>query len=292
MSTVTAVSRRRRLGWQLFFLVNEHQESIALKNVERLTEVTWAIRRVSMRRGLQDAMGRHRSRRAFGSPDRADADSRNFVLCPGKAYDRSPCGTGTSAKMACLYDDGKLPEGKAWRQESIVGSLFEHVNIVDKTIQPVIRGSAYVNAEATLILDERDPYCWVSVVSVAWTSDPSALAGSSSAILHSPGLKMASWRPIMARGAKHGLWRPSMALWSQAWLVEAKHGLWRQMALWRPSMALWRQAWPCGGQAWLVEANHCLVEANHGLAEANHCLAEANHCLAEATHGLMESIRV
>ena len=89
------------------------------------------------------------------------ADSRNFVLCPGKAYDRSPCGTGTSAKLACLYADGKLAEGQVWRQESIVGSVFEGwVEVRGGEIRPRIRGAAFVTAEATLVLDERDPFCW------------------------------------------------------------------------------------------------------------------------------------
>jgi 4-hydroxyproline epimerase len=149
-------------GGNWFFLVNQHQETLELSNVERLTEVTWAIRQTLEAKGITGRDGAAIDHvELFGPPTRADADGKNFVLCPGKAYDRSPCGTGTSAKMACLYEDGKLPEGTLWRQESIVGSMFEgHVNIVDKAIQPVIRGSAYVNAEATLILDERDPYCW------------------------------------------------------------------------------------------------------------------------------------
>jgi 4-hydroxyproline epimerase len=149
-------------GGNWFFLVNHHQETLELSNVERLTEVTWAIRQMLEAKGITGRDGAAIDHvELFGPPTRADADSKNFVLCPGKAYDRSPCGTGTSAKMACLYEDGKLPEGTLWRQESIVGSMFEgHVNIVDNTIQPVIRGSAYVNAEATLILDERDPFCW------------------------------------------------------------------------------------------------------------------------------------
>jgi 4-hydroxyproline epimerase len=97
----------------------------------------------------------------FGRPVNAGADSRNFVLCPGRAYDRSPCGTGTSAKMACLYADGKLRPGEVWRQESIVGSIFEGtVSVVDGVIYPEITGYAYVNAEADLILDERDPFCY------------------------------------------------------------------------------------------------------------------------------------
>jgi 4-hydroxyproline epimerase len=83
------------------------------------------------------------------------------VLCPGKAYDRSPCGTGTSAKLACLYADGKLPEGRTWRQQSIVGSVFDgSVKIVNGQILPTITGSACVNGEATLILDDADPFCW------------------------------------------------------------------------------------------------------------------------------------
>ena len=87
------------------------------------------------------------------------ADSRNFVLCPGLEYDRSPCGTGTSAKLACLNADGKLKEGEAWRQESIVGSVFEgRIKIEDGKLIPMISGTASVTAELELILDESDPY--------------------------------------------------------------------------------------------------------------------------------------
>ena len=86
------------------------------------------------------------------------ADSKNFVLCPGKAYDRSPCGTGTSAKLACLYADGKLKPGEIWRQESIVGSVFEgSIAVEDGKLYPEITGYAYVNAESDLILDEARP---------------------------------------------------------------------------------------------------------------------------------------
>ena len=89
----------------------------------------------------------------------AEVNGRNFVLCPGKAYDRSPCGTGTSAKLACLYADGKLQPGQVWRQESIVGSVFEgSIEVQGEEIFPTIRGEAYVIAEATLILDPRDPF--------------------------------------------------------------------------------------------------------------------------------------
>ena len=85
--------------------------------------------------------------------------SKNFVLCPGKEYDRSPCGTGTSAKLACLYADGKLNPGDVWRQESIVGSIFEgSVRIESGQVLPAIKGSAFVTAEADLLLDPRDPF--------------------------------------------------------------------------------------------------------------------------------------
>ena len=89
-----------------------------------------------------------------------EADSQNFVLCPGKAYDRSPCGTGTSAKLACLYADGKLAPGDVYRQASVVGSVFEgSVEVVNGDIIPSITGTAYVNGEATLILNDDDPFC-------------------------------------------------------------------------------------------------------------------------------------
>ena len=95
----------------------------------------------------------------FGPSQLPGVNSKNFVLCPGKAYDRSPCGTGTSAKLACLYADGKLREGQVWKQESIVGSVFEgSIKIRDGQVYPSIKGSAFVNSEAELILDERDPF--------------------------------------------------------------------------------------------------------------------------------------
>ena len=96
------------------------------RNVERLTDFTWRIRQALERDGITGADGAEIDHiELFGPPSRSRRDSRNFVLCPGKAYDRSPCGTGTSAKLACLAADGKLKRGEVWRQESIVGSVFE-----------------------------------------------------------------------------------------------------------------------------------------------------------------------
>ncbi len=95
----------------------------------------------------------------FGPPERPDADSKNFVLCPGKAYDRSPCGTGTSAKLACLAEDHELGAGEIWRQDSIVGSWFDATfREVDGGVLVTITGNAFVNADVKLILDPDDPY--------------------------------------------------------------------------------------------------------------------------------------
>jgi 4-hydroxyproline epimerase len=91
----------------------------------------------------------------------ATADSKCFVLCPGRAYDRSPCGTGTSAKLACLAADGVLAPGRVWRQESIVGSVFEGRIEIDgdgARVTPTIVGEAWVSAAGQLLLDERDPF--------------------------------------------------------------------------------------------------------------------------------------
>src|SRR5512143_235614 len=100
----------------------------------------------------------------MGPPADPTKGARNFVLCPGKAYDRSPCGTGTSAKLACLAADGKLAEGEAWVQEGIVGGRFTaRYRWLDRArgeIAPTITGSAFVNSEGSLLLDPADPFCW------------------------------------------------------------------------------------------------------------------------------------
>ena len=146
-------------GGNWFFLVQDHGETLNVANVERLSEVTWRIRQALTAEGITGAgRGEIDHIELFGPPSVSGADSKNFVLCPGKAYDRSPCGTGTSAKLACLSADGKLNEGDVWRQESIIGSIFEgSVRMVDGRIRPQISGTAYVNAESTLIIDPADP---------------------------------------------------------------------------------------------------------------------------------------
>jgi 4-hydroxyproline epimerase len=148
-------------GGNWFFLVAGHGQALELANVERLTEYTWAVRQALERAGITGANGAPIDHVELFGPA-ANADSRNFVLCPGKAYDRSPCGTGTSAKLACLHADGKLAPGQSWRQQSITGSVFEgsYRPLEDGRVVPTITGRAYVNAEATLLLDRDDPCCW------------------------------------------------------------------------------------------------------------------------------------
>jgi 4-hydroxyproline epimerase len=148
-------------GGNWFYLVRDHELELVLENVEALTNFTWAVRQALRENGITGAGGQEIDHiELFGPPQNRQADSRNFVLCPGKAYDRSPCGTGTSAKLACLYADGKIREGQTWRQESIIGSVFEGaVKVRDGKVYPCIKGSAFVTAEAELVLDPLDPLC-------------------------------------------------------------------------------------------------------------------------------------
>jgi 4-hydroxyproline epimerase len=147
-------------GGNWFFLVQDHGRELTLANAPELLAFTGAIRRAINADGgpLVDHV------ELFGNATVPGAHSRNFVLCPGGAYDRSPCGTGTSAKLACLAVSGKLAEGETWVQESIVGSTFEgSFRWLDRAtgqIIPTITGTAHVTGDATLILDPRDPFCW------------------------------------------------------------------------------------------------------------------------------------
>jgi len=147
-------------GGNWFFLVREHSEDLVLENLDRLLDFTLRVRDALAEAGFT-GLGGHEIDHVelFAPSQQAGVDSKNFVLCPGKAYDRSPCGTGTSAKLACLVADGKLSEGDVWRQESIVGSVFEgRVKVIDNIVHPSIKGSAFITAESDLILDERDPF--------------------------------------------------------------------------------------------------------------------------------------
>ncbi len=149
-------------GGNWFFLVEDHGQDLALSNVGRLTQFTQRVRQALAEQGVTGRGGAEIDHvELFGPPALPGAHSRNFVLCPGGAYDRSPCGTGTSAKLACLYHDGKLQPGEIWRQESIIGSVFEgSVRVRGDRVYPRIRGKAYVNAESTLLIDAADPYAF------------------------------------------------------------------------------------------------------------------------------------
>src|SRR5438128_1716149 len=148
-------------GGNWFFLVEKHGLEVTLKNVEALAAFAWAVRQALNDSGITGDSGQEIDHIELFAPSQIPGvNSKNFVLCPGKAYDRSPCGTGTSAKLACLYADGKIQEGQTWRQESIAGSVFEgSVTLREAKVYPSIKGSAFVNAEAELILDPRDPLC-------------------------------------------------------------------------------------------------------------------------------------
>jgi len=140
-----------------FFLIEKHGQDLKLANVDALTDYCWRARQAVNTQGFPEV-----DHVELFAP--IQGGSRNFVQCPGKAYDRSPCGTGTSAKLACLAADGKLQPGETWVQESIIGSRFtgkfQWLDQASGKVAPVITGRAYVNAETTQLLDDRDPFCW------------------------------------------------------------------------------------------------------------------------------------
>ena len=145
-------------GGNWFFLVHDHGLDVNMQNLEALTDFSWRVREQLTANGITGANGAEIDHvELFASTP--EADSKSFVLCPGKAYDRSPCGTGTSAKLACLYGDGKLQVGQLWRQQSVVGSIFEgSIQMQDNRIIPTITGEAWVMSEGTILVDERDPF--------------------------------------------------------------------------------------------------------------------------------------
>jgi 4-hydroxyproline epimerase len=146
-------------GGNWFFLTEHRSCAIDLAHVPELTRTAQAMMDALHAQKIdgKDAPVDHIE--IFGPPA-VGADSRSFVLCPGGAYDRSPCGTGTSAKLACLAADGKLEPGETWVQESVIGSRFEasYIDGPDGTIIPSIKGRAYITADATLIADSGDPF--------------------------------------------------------------------------------------------------------------------------------------
>ena len=150
-------------GGNWFFLIENHGLEIALENRETLLDYCVRVKRALALQPIRQAQGGPETQKVdhielFG-PSRI-ADSRSFVLCPGGAYDRSPCGTGTSAKLACLCADKKLSPGQVWRQESVIGTVFEAVYELDGagSVIPTITGSAFVTAKGDIVFDEQDPF--------------------------------------------------------------------------------------------------------------------------------------
>lgn len=146
-------------GGNWFFLCGDHGLTIDRSNVKRLTAASLAIRDAIRAAGITGRHGAEIDHIELTGPAADPANhGRNFVLCPGDAYDRSPCGTGTSAKIACLAADGTWKPGEVWRQESVLGTVFEaaYQPNDDGTVTPTITGSAYVTAELTLLIDPAD----------------------------------------------------------------------------------------------------------------------------------------
>lgn len=149
-------------GGNWFFLIADHGQSLTLDRTPQLTDYCSRIRTALQEQGITGEGGGEIDHiELFGPPADPQNHSRNFVLCPGLAYDRSPCGTGTSAKLACLAADGKLAPGQVWRQESILGSVFAaEYRMVGEALVPRITGTAFVNGELQVIFDPADPFAY------------------------------------------------------------------------------------------------------------------------------------
>lgn len=161
VDAVGRVSGDLAWGGNWFYLIADHPFELQLANVDVLTEYAWKVRQALNSQGYPEVVDHVE---LFGPRSNPNHHSRNFVLCPGKAYDRSPCGTGTSAKVACLAADGKLMAGEVWRQESIIGSVFEATfetagdSSVPTIVLPTIKGRAWDCGETELLFDPTDPF--------------------------------------------------------------------------------------------------------------------------------------
>lgn len=147
-------------GGNWFFLIENSPIPLEMANIPNLTEITKAIRNALERNNITGENGAQIDHiELFGPAKNPNANSRNFVLCPDDTYDRSPCGTGCSAKIACLAADGKLEPNELWIQESIIGSTYE-ISYAQGVIGvvPTISGEAFVTSEAMLIFNDADPY--------------------------------------------------------------------------------------------------------------------------------------
>lgn len=147
-------------GGNWFFLAELPDIALDFANIGALTRASVAIRDALVAQGITGRDGAYIDHIELIGPPQCGGDGRNFVLCPGGAYDRSPCGTGSSAKLACLAEDGRLAEGEVWVQESIIDSTYRMVyrRAPDGAILPEITGEAYVTAQTTLLFADADPY--------------------------------------------------------------------------------------------------------------------------------------
>jgi 4-hydroxyproline epimerase len=147
-------------GGNWFFLISNHGLELTLSERDHLIAFTNAVRCALTKNGITGKEGALIDHiELFSAPENPENSSRNFVLCPGASFDRSPCGTGTSAKMACLFAAGKLAEGELWRQEGILGTVFSgSVAAHAAGVLPTITGQAWITAESTLLFDEADPF--------------------------------------------------------------------------------------------------------------------------------------
>ena len=144
-------------GGNWFFITENPALPLDLTVLDQLTDYAWKVRQAINAQGHPEVDHVE----LFGAPTTPQANAKSFVLCPGKAYDRSPCGTGTSAKLACLAEDGKLAPNTPWIQESITGSTFSATyECQGDKIVATITGSAFVCSESTLVLNEQDPLRW------------------------------------------------------------------------------------------------------------------------------------
>jgi 4-hydroxyproline epimerase len=155
-------------GGNWFFLCHDHGLPLDAAHLPELLALSEAVRRALNAAGITGAAGAEIDHIELLGPAQAAAhQGRSFVLCPGGAYDRSPCGTGTSAKLACLAADGALKPGEVWHQESVIGSVFAaHYERDDGgddqplRVRPFIHGRAHVTLDAQVVFDPQDPFAW------------------------------------------------------------------------------------------------------------------------------------
>ena len=148
-------------GGNWFFIVDPSPIPVEPSNIRALTDAAIAVREATIAAGLCGEHGEPVDHVIFQAPSPSEGiHSRNFVLCPDDAYDRSPCGTGSSARLACLAADGLLGPGEEITQESVIGSPYRlsYQPGHNGGVIPTITGQAFVMAESTLIFSKSDPF--------------------------------------------------------------------------------------------------------------------------------------